>query len=215
MRLSGVPRTMSMPMTDTTAQPTKIQRHPTLSATSPPNSAANPAPPHEPIDHRLTARWRPAPSQYAFTSARLAGMMQAADRPWQMRPAVSSTAASGPEGASPTRSAPMMPSTKPAWTTRTRPTQSARPPMTTMKMPEKRAVIETAMFMTLVSRSRSAAMIGAMLSVVWANSQKARTPKIMPNRSRSLPILAPSARAVVAACVASTSLRIRMACGAR
>ena len=66
----------------------KIQRQPTFSAIRPPKSAAKPAPPHDPIDHRLTARWRPAPSQYAFTSARLAGMMQAAESPWQMRPSI-------------------------------------------------------------------------------------------------------------------------------
>jgi hypothetical protein len=33
----------------------------------------------------------------------------------------------------------------------TRPTRSARPPITTMKMPENNAVMDTAMFMTLVA----------------------------------------------------------------
>ena len=77
--------------------------------------------------------------------------------------------------------------TKPHCTTFTRPIRSASPPMTTMKMPENSAVIDTAMFITLVSIPRSAAMVGAMFSVVWANSQKASTPRIMPKRSRSLP----------------------------
>ena len=48
----------------------------------------------------------------------------------------------------------------------TRPTRSARPPTTTMKMPENSAVIDTAMFMTLVGTSRSVAMAGAMFRVV-------------------------------------------------
>jgi hypothetical protein len=48
----------------------------------------------------------------------------------------------------------------------TRPTRSARPPTTTMKMPENNAVIDTAIFMTFVPTSRSAAIAGAMLSVV-------------------------------------------------
>jgi hypothetical protein len=59
--------------------------------------------------------------------------------------------------------------------------------MTTMKMPENSAVIDTAMFMTLVGTLRSLAIAGAMLRGVWANSQKANTPRIMPKRSLSLP----------------------------
>ena len=69
----------------------------------------------------------------------------------------------------------------------TRPTRSARPPATTMKMPENNAVIDTAMFMTLVGTSRSAAIAGAMLRVVCANSQKASTPRMMPTSSLSSP----------------------------
>ena len=77
--------------------------------------------------------------------------------------------------------------TKPHMRTFTRPSRSARPPMTTMKMPENRAVIDTAMFMTLVATLRSAAIAGAMLRVVWANNQKANTPRMMPKRSLSSP----------------------------
>ena len=40
---------------------------------------------------------------------------------------------------------------------------------------------------TLVSIPRSSAITGEMFSVVWANSQNARTPKMMPNRTRSFP----------------------------
>ena len=80
-----------------------------------------------------------------------------------------------------------MPKTKPHIRTLTRPTRSARPPMTTMKMPENSAVIDTAMFMTLVEMLRSAAIAGAMLRVVWANSQNARTPRMIPKRSLSSP----------------------------
>lgn len=59
--------------------------------------------------------------------------------------------------------------------------------MTTMKVPENSAVMETAMFMTFVSMPKSPAMTGAMLSGVWANSQKASTPKTMPNNTLSFP----------------------------
>lgn len=38
--------------------------------------------------------------------------------------------------------------------------------MTTMKMPENRAVMKTAIFMMLVSTPKSSAMTGAMLRVV-------------------------------------------------
>lgn len=54
--LSGVPRTISMPINDTTAPMMNIQRQPTFWAISPPNSAAKPEPPHEPIDHSEIAR---------------------------------------------------------------------------------------------------------------------------------------------------------------
>ena len=56
-----------------------------------------------------------------------------------------------------------------------------------MKMPENSAVMDTAMFMTFVATARSAAIAGAMLRVVWANSQKASTPRMMPKRSLSSP----------------------------
>src|SRR5690349_10539877 len=140
-----------MPTTDTTAEAKKIQRQPTFAAIRPPNSAAKPEPPHDPMDHRLTARWRPAPSQYAFTNARLAGMMQAAESPWQIRPPIRKVEASAPpEGAKPTTSEPTMLRAKPHCTTFTRPTRSASPPITTMKIPENSEVIETAMFITLI-----------------------------------------------------------------
>jgi len=114
-------------------------------------------------------------------------MMQAADSPWAMRPSTRLGTARAPDGARPTSTEPTIPSTNPACTTFTRPILSAAPPTTTMKIPEKRAVIETAMFITLISMPRSSAIVDAMLSVVWANSQKARTPRMIPNRSRSLP----------------------------
>ena len=138
-----------MPITDTAAEAMKIQRQPTFSAIRPPNTAAKPAPPHDPIDHRLTARWRPAPFQYAFIKARLAGMMQAAESPWQMRPSINKGTASAPDGANPTMSEPTMLRMKPICTIFTRPTRSAPPPMTTMKIPENSAAIDTAMVITL------------------------------------------------------------------
>ena len=62
-------------------------------------------------------------------------MMQAAESPWQMRPSIREGDASAPDGARPTRSEPTMLRMKPDCTTFTRPTRSASPPMTTMKMP--------------------------------------------------------------------------------
>jgi hypothetical protein len=56
-----------------------------------------------------------------------------------------------------------------------------------MKIPENSAVIETAMFITLISIPRSSAIVEAMFRVVWAKSQKARTPRMIPKRSRSFP----------------------------
>ena len=92
--------------------------------------------------------------------------MQAAERPWQIRPSIRLTSAKPPGGARPTSSEPTMPTVNPTWTVLTRPIRSAAPPMTTMKMPENSAVIETAMFMTLISMPRSSAIVDAMLSVV-------------------------------------------------
>ena len=82
-------------------------------------------------------------------------MMNAPDSPWRMRPSIRNAEARLPDGANPTSSEPMMLRTKPICTTFTRPNRSARLPMTTMKMPENSAVIDTAMFITLVSIPRS------------------------------------------------------------
>ena len=68
-----------------------------------------------------------------------------------MRPSISSGTASAPGGAMPTSSEPTMLRMNPHIRIFTRPTRSARPPTTTMKMPENNAVIDTAMFMTLVA----------------------------------------------------------------
>jgi hypothetical protein len=114
-------------------------------------------------------------------------MMNAPDRPWQMRPSSRNGGANGPDGATPTRMDPPMLSMNPQIRIVTRPSRSARPPTTTMKMPEKSAVIETAMFMTLIVMLRSAAIDGAMLRVVWEKSQKASTPRMMPRSSLSSP----------------------------
>jgi hypothetical protein len=104
-----------------------------------------------------------------------------------MRPSIRNTDARLPAGASPTSSEPAMLRTKPICTIFTRPNRSARLPTTTMKMPENSAVIDTAMFIRLMPIPRSFAIAGEMFSVVWANSQKANTPKMMPNSTRSLP----------------------------
>ena len=84
--LSGAPRISHRPSTLTAMATQKIERQPKFCDIRPPTSEHRPEPPQEPIDHMLMARWRSAPSQKAFTSARLAGMMQAADRPCSARP---------------------------------------------------------------------------------------------------------------------------------
>lgn len=113
--------------------------------------------------------------------------MKAPERPWQMRPTIRKLLPSEPVGARPISSEPTMEKMKPHITVLTRPMRSARPPTTTMKIPEKRAVMDTAMFISVWSTPRSAAMVGAMLRVVWANSQKARMPRMMPYSSLSVP----------------------------
>ena len=123
--------------------------------------------------------------------------MNAPESPCRMRPSIRKVPPRPPDGARPTSSEPAILSTKPHCTTRTRPKRSARLPITTMKMPEKSAVIETAMFMTVVSTPRSSAITGEIFSVVCANSQKASTPKMMPKRTRSLPTKSVCERASV------------------
>ena len=84
--LSGVPFIKAMPSSAITTEAKKIQRQPKFCVIKPPKSEQKPEPPHEPIDHMLTARWRASPSQKVLTSARLAGMMQAPDKPCSVRP---------------------------------------------------------------------------------------------------------------------------------
>ena len=66
----------------------KIQRQPTEDAINPPNSELSPEPPQEPIDQKLRARCRSFPSKYACIKASVAGMMQAAESPCKIRPLV-------------------------------------------------------------------------------------------------------------------------------
>ncbi len=76
---------------------TKIQRQPTAEATRPPSREVRPAPPpHEPMDQNDSARCRAGPSTKAFTRARVAGMMQAADRPCSTRPEYSTSVVASP-----------------------------------------------------------------------------------------------------------------------
>lgn len=58
--LSGVPRMINRPITETATQARKIERQPKACVIAPPNSSK---PPQEPMDHMLIARWRSAPSQ--------------------------------------------------------------------------------------------------------------------------------------------------------
>jgi hypothetical protein len=56
--LSGVPQISRKLAIATAIDIQKIQRHPIVDATRPPNSAQTPEPPHEPMDQKLSARWR-------------------------------------------------------------------------------------------------------------------------------------------------------------
>lgn len=186
--LSGAPRIMSIPISEIAAAAKNIHLHPTLATITPPKSAAKPEPPHDPIDHKLMARCRGFPSQYALTNAKLAGMINAPDNPCKIRPNMSVVSAMGPAGENPTNKEPTILKMNPRRTVRTRPQRSAKFPKTTMKIPENKAVIDTAIFIMLVSTPSSSAMTGAIFNVVWANSQNANTPKIIPKSRRSLPL---------------------------
>ena len=61
--LSGVPLISRKLTTATRIEIQKIQRHPREEATRPPKSAETPEPPHEPMDQKLSARWRSLPSK--------------------------------------------------------------------------------------------------------------------------------------------------------
>ncbi len=134
--------------------------------------------------------------------------MHAAERPWMARP-VSSRGRAALPVARMIRTDPRMPSPLPTKAMRTRPMRSARPPMKTMKRPEKSAVTETARFiwsrltsglatLSMGAPLMSVRMLRATVPTVPANIQKVRTPRTIPVRSRSLS-LNPSA--VVAGCV--------------
>lgn len=74
----------------------------------------------------------------------------------------------------------------------TRPIRSAVPPMSTMKRPENRAVIETARFIDAASTNSLSVLMssmtaGATVPAVPAKSQNVTTARTMPSRSRSLP----------------------------
>ena len=101
---------------------------------------------------------------------------------------MSTNVAIDPGGVKPTSNEPTILKTKPILIIFNLPTRSASPPMTTIKIPENKEVIDTAMFIIAVSIRRSFTMSTLMFNVVCANSQNAKTPRIMPNRSLSLPL---------------------------
>ena len=74
-------------------------------------------------------------------------MMQAAERPWMIRPAMRKTTVS--EGEIAINSDPRILSARPTLVSRTRPRRSAKLPATTMKIPEKRELTLTAMLFRL------------------------------------------------------------------
>jgi hypothetical protein len=187
--LSGVPKIIRNEITETTMDAMKIARQLMNCVIAPPNTAARPEPPHEPIDHIETARCRAGPSQYAFTSAIDAGMMHAAEKPWIARPASSNGKANPPTAKTSSRE-PTTPRATPINVILTRPTRSARPPVKTMNSPENKAVIETARFIEAASMNRgpmSSIIAGATVPVVPAKSQKVTTARTRPKRSLSVP----------------------------
>src|ERR1044072_2164935 len=68
-----------------------------------------------------------------------------------------------------------------------RPSRSASPPATTMKMPENRAVMLTAILFRLSLIPNSSRIVGATFSVVCAKSQKVMTARTMPTMSLLAP----------------------------
>ena len=70
----------------------KIHLHPKDVAMAPPTNEANPDPPQEPIDQKLRARWRSAPSKYALINAMVDGIIAAPENPVKIRPIMSNTA---------------------------------------------------------------------------------------------------------------------------
>lgn len=113
-------------------------------------------------------------------------MMHAADSPWTMRPASSMPAVRPPmpSGVSAMSRDPTMLRPMPIMRIRPRPTRSASPPATTMKMPENREVIETARLAIVGAMPSSPWMPGMTLSRVWANSQKVMTERTIPASHR-------------------------------
>ncbi len=84
-----------------------------------------------------------------------------------------------------------------------RPSRSASPPATTMKMPENSAVMLTAMLFRLSLIPNSSRIVGATFSVVCAKSQKVMTARTMPTMS----LLAPRCASDVIAAVVDVKTR--------
>src|ERR1043165_524300 len=108
-----------------------------------------------------------------------------------------------PAGEIAIRSEPRTLSAKPTWVIFNRPRRSARPPATTMKIPENRAVMLTAILFRLSLIRNSSRIAGATFSVVCAKSQKLMTARTMPRIS----LLAP--RCVLAVAAAVVELKTR------
>jgi hypothetical protein len=108
-------------------------------------------------------------------------MMQAAEIPWITRPINKNVAV--PTGDRAINSDPRTPKTMPTLVSLTRPNLSARPPAITMTMPENKAVILTAMLLTLSAIRKSSRIVGATFKVVCANNQKVTTARTIPRTS--------------------------------
>ena len=111
--------------------------------------------------------------------------MQAAERPCIIRPVIKKIAV--PLGDAAISSDPIMLKTSPIFVILTRPNLSPKPPMTTIKIPENRAVILTAILLVFTSMPKSVRMVGAIFKVVCAKSQKVITPKTIPSSNLSFP----------------------------
>src|ERR1044072_1431138 len=74
-------------------------------------------------------------------------------------------------------------------------------------MPEKRAVMLTAMLMRLSLSRSSSRIVGATFSVVCAKSQKVTTARTIPKMSLSVPRYSPGAAAAVVEVITQPSLR--------
>ena len=115
-------------------------------------------------------------------------MINAAENPCKALPRSNIGTARLPLGDNPTRSEPAIARYNSILKIFTRPTLSANPPITTMKIPEKSAVSYTAMFIVSASTPSASIIAGDTIIIELAKSQKVNTARIKPISTLSVPL---------------------------